>query len=249
MTDKPVLPQVDETFGLSQEEYQRLATLLARYQVAMKKDIYADFKAKDILDFLFTYVYQPGEDRSANDSAWATRFKSVFLRYGRNWETVRRQSSGKFMGAGKALLDSVGLMFRFYALTDQLDTEMLEVLAGKFKGKVMKLEAMPQKEYEAAFRQTDPGGGRRRLQVQLADDLLGIVITVAKSPMAMGGIRAGLALASRFAPPGFKDVIPFAQKIIEEGLKVLGPYMNNADPLRREMLDLEEAYIRRVLGE
>lgn len=249
MAEVATQPSSEETYGLSDAEYQKLLTLLGRYQVTLKRDIYASFKAKDILDFLFNYVYIPNDDRGQQENAWFGRFKGVFLKYGRNWETVRRETSGKFLGAGKALLDSVGLMFRFYALTDQLDGEMLEELAGKLKGKIMTMDALPKATYEAAFKKTDPGGGRRRLQVRLADDLLGIVVTIARSPMALGGIRTGLALASRLAPPGFRDVIPYAQRVTEEGLKVLTPYLSKADELRVEMLDLEEAYIRRVIGE
>lgn len=244
------LPEVQEqsTYGLSNAEFQKLLTLLGRYQIAMKRDIYKGFKAQDILDFLFTYVYIPNDDRVGGTDAWFSRFKGAFLKYGRNWETVRRDTGSKFMGTGKALMDSVGLMFRFYALTDQLDQEMLEELAGKLKGQLLKMDSLPPEVYEAAFKTTDPGGGRRRLQVRLADDLLGIVITVSKSPFAMGGIRTGLSLASHLAPPGLREVVPYAQKVMEEGLKVLTPYLKEADSLRAEMLALEDAYIRRVIG-
>jgi hypothetical protein len=242
--------EVQNPHGLSDKEFEWMKTLLARYQVQMKHDIYKDFKAPEILDFLFKYVYVPNTDRADSHNVWFAKFKNVFTAHGSNWETVRRRSSSKFMGAGKALLDSVGIMFRFYALTDQLDHDMLDELIKRMKGQdLLKLQSIPHKDYEAAFKTTDPGGGRRRLQITLADDLLEIVVTIAKSPMAMGGIQAALAMGGRFAPAGFKEVIPYVQTVMDEGLKVLKPYLNNAGPLRKEMLALEETYIVRVIGE
>ncbi len=234
---------------LSLEDYRHLLTLLHRYQADEKKRLYEGFTATEVVDFLLDYVYAPHGTGAPGEGLWADRFHEVYLRYHQRIDNYALFPHPALkMGYGLFFLETLWLLFRFYGLTHEMDTRMLEVLGGWLKNKrIEELTDLPDALYAEAFQVTDPTGNDRRRQVQLADQLLEKVVTVMRSGLAMGTIQAGLGLLGKVAPKNFRDIVPYAQQVIGEGQKVLKPHLKNVTELREEMLRREEAYITRML--
>lgn len=230
--------------------FEHLYQLLCRHQHEEKARLYEDFEAREVVAFLLDYVYAPPGSGKPGDSMWTHRFHAVFLDYhDRILRVAANPLSVLKLGYGALFVETLGLMFDFYGLMNELDMDKLLILSGWLEHKqVVKLKALPMDLYGRAFVAADPAGQRHRELVNLADKLLESVNVVMNSAIAMGTIRAGLSVLGSVAPKRFKDIVPYAKLVVDKGKEVLKPHQDKVGVLRRDMLNREETYIGGILS-
>lgn len=241
--------QLAQEAGVSEAAWGHMGNLLAAHQSRQKRQLYEDFTAREVVDFLLTHVYAPGEEEGPVQGLWSDRFHAVYLRYHQRIFTYALHPHPALkLGYGLFFLETLHTMFRFYGVTCQLDTEMTLLLADWLANKELtSVKEIPETLYHQAYHTTDPTGERRREQVLLANELFGKVVTVLRSQVALTTVLGGLSLLGAVAPKNFKDIVPFARQIIEEGQRVTRPHLRQVEALRQDMLRREMGYIEKML--
>ena len=237
--------------GVSEAAWGHIGQLLATHQSRQKRQLYADFVAHEVVDFLLTHVYAPGEEDRPGQGIWSDRFHAVYMRYHqRIFTCALHPRPGVKLGYGGVLLGPRRTVCDVYGGTHRLDSEVPRLLTDWLGNKeLLSVREIPEVLYQQAWRATGPAKERRREQVLLANELFGKVVTVLRSPVALATVQGGLSLLGAVAPKNFKDIVPFARQTIDEGQRVVRPHLRQVEELRQDMLRREMGFIETMLAD